>query len=131
MAPQVTVFFHELPVVESKLGCGRHASHQISFTIDQAPTNCNMVKTKVATKTCKEAVKVIKVGPKKCPSKNALRNVRKREARALRKKIAKDHVLEDIEIIPTELLGVVSSKNTMLEVCPQSHSFDVIAFWNT
>ncbi|KAM1706158.1 hypothetical protein ACFX2K_028340 [Malus domestica] len=112
MAPQVTVYFHELPAAESKLGHGKHASHRISFTIDQAPTNCSMVKTKVATKTSKVAVKVIKVGPKKSSSKNALRNARKRAARALRKKIAKECVLEDIEIISRELFGAISSKDT-------------------
>ncbi|KAM2065377.1 hypothetical protein ACFX16_028653 [Malus domestica] len=112
MAPQVTVYFHELPAAESKLGHGRHAGRQISFTINEAPTICNMVKAKIATKTSKVAVKVIKVGPKKCSSKNALRNARKRAARALRKKIARDRLLEDIEIIPMEFLGVVSSKNT-------------------
>ncbi|KAM1018792.1 hypothetical protein ACFX2C_040375 [Malus domestica] len=112
MAPHVTVYFHELPTVESKLGHGKHASHRISFTIDHAPTNCSMVKTKVVIKISKVAVKVIKVGPKKCPSKNALRNARKRAARALRRKIAKERVLEDIEIISMELLGAISSKDT-------------------
>ncbi|KAM1083303.1 hypothetical protein ACFX19_022125 [Malus domestica] len=114
MAPQVTVYFHELPAAESKLGHGKHASHRISFTIDQAPTNCNMVKTKVATKTSKVAMKVIKVGLKKSSSKNALRNTRKRTSRALRKKIAKERVREDIEIISRELLGAISSKNTKM-----------------
>ncbi|KAM1216034.1 hypothetical protein ACFX2J_012367 [Malus domestica] len=86
MAPQVTVYFHELPAVESKLGCGRRASRRIIFTINQAPTNCSMVKTKVATKTCKVAVK----------------------------KIAREHLLKDIEIVSRELLRAVSSKDTMV-----------------
>ena len=112
MAPQVTVYFHELSATESKLGHGRRAGRRISFTINQAPTICNMVKTKGAIKTFKAAIKVIKVGPKKCPSKNALRNARKRAARALRKKIAKERLLEEIEIISRELPKVISHEDT-------------------
>ncbi|KAM1786196.1 hypothetical protein ACFX12_039014 [Malus domestica] len=117
MAPQVTVYFHEFSAAASKLGHGGRAGRRISFTIDEAPTICNMVKAKLATKTNKAAVKVIKVGPKKCPSKNALRNARKRTARAFRKKITKERLLEDIEIASRVLLGDVSSKNTMIPRC--------------
>ncbi|KAM1724741.1 hypothetical protein EV2_023576 [Malus domestica] len=113
MAPQVIVYLNELSAA-SKLGHGGRAGRRISFTIDEAPTSCNMVKAKVATKTNKAAVKVIKVGPKKCPSKNALRNARKRTARALKKKIAKERLLEDIEIASRVLLRDVSSKNTKI-----------------
>ena len=112
MAPRVTVYFHELPVAESKLGYGGRAGRRISFTINEAPTTCNIVKARVPTKASKVAIKVIKIGPKKCPSKNALRNARKRASRALRKKIAMERVLEDIEIISNELLGAISSKDT-------------------
>ena len=71
------------------------------------------------------AVKVIKLGPKKCPSKNALRNARKRAARALRKKIARERLLEDIEIILMELLGAVSSKKHQ-DASTQDRQSDII-----
>ena len=66
MAPRVTVYFHELPVAESKLGYGGRAGRRISFTINEAPPTCNIVKARVPTKTSKVAIKVIKIGPKKC-----------------------------------------------------------------
>ncbi|CAN6679655.1 unnamed protein product [Malus baccata var. baccata] len=101
---QVTIYFHGLPAIESKLGRGRCASHRISFPIDQAPTICNMVKTKVVTKTCKVPIKVIKVGPKKCPPKTPSRNARKIAARAFRKKIPRERLLENIKIVSMEFL---------------------------
>jgi len=93
MAPQVTIFFHK---IESTMNaCTKRVGFRKSFFVSESPIKCNV--PKLVQKAKPQATpKVVKTQLRRTPSKNAIRNARKRAARALRKKEAKKQSIETI-----------------------------------
>ncbi|KAL6219749.1 hypothetical protein ACLB2K_007508 [Fragaria x ananassa] len=101
MAPQVTVFFHKLPATAAH---PNRAGHRMSFVIGHVPVACT--KAKLEVKQDKLSVSTGKTQTFKTASKNALRNRRKRVARAQRKINAQAKAMKDIlaEIAKEEVI---------------------------
>ncbi|KAI5338993.1 hypothetical protein L3X38_018265 [Prunus dulcis] len=105
-APQVTIYFHKLP----EAGSPKRVGHRVTFTVDHAPIVNNVSKTSPKIKTSKAFVKVTKTELIKSPSKNSIRNARKRVARAFRKKTAQANSFELIETILVVAVKTPTSK---------------------
>ena len=100
MAPQVIVYFHELPTTHAKARHVRRVGYQMSFIIDQALASFNIQKTKPGVEANKATAKVPKTVQKKTPSKNAAKNAKKRVAKVLRKKRSEYAAVEATEGCP-------------------------------
>ncbi|RXI02132.1 hypothetical protein DVH24_026662 [Malus domestica] len=100
MAPQVIVYFHELPTTHAKVRRVKHAGYRMSFIIDQAQASLNIPKPNPGVEANKATAKVAKTVQKKTPSKNTTKNVKKRVAKVLRKKRSENDVVEATEGLP-------------------------------
>ncbi|CAL8989853.1 unnamed protein product [Prunus brigantina] len=99
MAPQVTIFFHKIETTRN--ACTKRVGFKKTFIIGESPIKYAVPKS-IQRARPQVTHTVVKTQWKKTQSKNALRNARKRAARALRKKEAKK---ESIEAILSELSG--------------------------
>ncbi|CAL9017106.1 unnamed protein product [Prunus brigantina] len=110
MAPQVTIFFHKIETTRN--ACTKRVGFKKTFIVGESLIKCAVPKPIQRVKTL-VTPKVVKTQLKKALSKNALRNARKRAARALRKKEARK---ESIEAVLAKLSGtspmVTEGKNT-------------------
>ncbi|CAB4278488.1 unnamed protein product [Prunus armeniaca] len=108
--PQVTIFFHKIETTRN--ACTKRVGFKKTFIIGESLIKC-VVPKPIQRARPQVTPKVVKTQLKKTPSKNALRNARKRVASALRKKEVKK---ESIEAILSELSGtspmVTEGKNT-------------------
>ncbi|KAI5316792.1 hypothetical protein L3X38_036499 [Prunus dulcis] len=111
MAPQVTIFFHKIET--TKNASTKRVGFKKTFIVRESLVKCAVPKP-IQRARPQVSPKVVKTQLKKTPSKNALRNGRKRAARALRKKEAKK---ESIEAILSQLSGtspiMTEGKNTL------------------
>ncbi|KAI5338182.1 hypothetical protein L3X38_017453 [Prunus dulcis] len=112
MAPQVTVYFHKLAA-----GSPKRVSHRVTFTVDHAPVVNDVPKANPKIKTSKAFVKVTKTQLMKSPSKNSIRNARKRAARAFKKKTTQANSFELIEIILVVAVETSASKTAKSTRC--------------
>ncbi|KAK9911071.1 hypothetical protein M0R45_034994 [Rubus argutus] len=85
MAPQVTIYFSKLNGTQSRDGHARLPGHRVSFIIDQPSISSDVSKPNHDVKVNGTSLKIDKTQSKRISSKNALRNARKRDARALKK----------------------------------------------
>ncbi|KAI5323357.1 hypothetical protein L3X38_032429 [Prunus dulcis] len=110
MAPQVTIFFHKIETTRN--ACTKRVGFKNTFIVGESLIKCAVPKP-IQRARPQVTPKVVKTQLKKTPSKNILRNARKRPARALRKKEAQK---ESIEVVLAELSGtspmVTKGKNT-------------------
>lgn len=81
----MTIYFSKLEGTQSRDGHARLAGHRVLFILDQPSISSNVSKPNHDVKVNKTSLKVDKTQSKRTSSKNALRNARKKVARALRK----------------------------------------------
>ncbi|KAL6284489.1 hypothetical protein ACE6H2_015419 [Prunus campanulata] len=103
MAPQITVYFHDLPTTIDKDGRANPVVYQVSLIVDRAPVSLNVQQPNHGVKANKPAIKVTKTQLNRTLSKNSIKDAKERVARALSRKtctdISREVAIEDIPLV--------------------------------